>query len=145
MVRISALAALAWALAVVLAPLVAGRVGSAVGVIYALGAIVCHQASERSFHLAGVQLPVCARCTGLYVGAAAGLLGWSLCAAAARPWPRGHAVALLVAAGVPTVVTVATAMVGWADPANPWRAMLALPLGTAGGLVVGAAVSDHLK
>ena len=35
---------------------------------------VCHQRPERSFHVAGVQLPVCARCTGLYVSGAAGAL-----------------------------------------------------------------------
>jgi len=33
---------------------------------------VCHQASERSFHVAGFQLAVCARCTGLYLGLALG-------------------------------------------------------------------------
>ena len=51
---------------------------------YAAGSIVCHQIPERSFHIAGVQLPVCARCTGLYAGALAGVawLAWSRCGAA---------------------------------------------------------------
>src|SRR5262245_33087060 len=38
--------------------------------IYAVGGSVCHQRPERSFYLWGRQLPVCARCTGIYAGAA---------------------------------------------------------------------------
>lgn len=28
----------------------------------------CHQLSDRSFHICGVQLPLCARCTGIFLG-----------------------------------------------------------------------------
>ncbi len=28
----------------------------------------CHQMSERSFHICNVQLPLCARCTGIFFG-----------------------------------------------------------------------------
>ena len=38
--------------------------------VYAIGSLICHQLPERSFHLWGAQLPVCARCTGIYAGAA---------------------------------------------------------------------------
>src|SRR5438067_12965322 len=38
--------------------------------VYLIGSIVCHQRPERSFHLWSAQLPVCARCTGIYAGAA---------------------------------------------------------------------------
>jgi len=39
-----------------------------------LGAMTgCHQMRERSFFFRGCQFPVCARCTGLFVGQAAGL------------------------------------------------------------------------
>jgi uncharacterized membrane protein len=34
-----------------------------------VGYAICHQISERSFHIAGQQLPLCARCTGIYMGA----------------------------------------------------------------------------
>lgn len=37
-------------------------------------ALVCHQQSERSFVLFGGSMAVCARCLGIYLGAAAGSL-----------------------------------------------------------------------
>ena len=37
-----------------------------------VGYAICHQIAERSFHIAGQQLPLCARCTGIYMGALAG-------------------------------------------------------------------------
>ena len=42
----------------------------AVGV-YLVGSAVCHQLEARSFHLWAHQMPVCARCAGIYFGAAA--------------------------------------------------------------------------
>lgn len=42
--------------------------------VYGIGSIVCHQRPERSFHLFAVQMPVCARCTGIYAGAAVAAL-----------------------------------------------------------------------
>ena len=44
----------------------------AAAVMYAAGSFICHQIPERSFHLDGIQLPVCARCFGLYGGGALG-------------------------------------------------------------------------
>ncbi|PWT85073.1 MAG: hypothetical protein C5B57_03695, partial [Blastocatellia bacterium] len=38
--------------------------------VYAVSGLLCHQRPERSFHLLAVQLPVCARCVGIYAGAA---------------------------------------------------------------------------
>ncbi|MCL2434029.1 MAG: DUF2085 domain-containing protein [Clostridia bacterium] len=34
----------------------------------------CHQMPERSFHIRGYQFPVCARCTGLFMGQLAGII-----------------------------------------------------------------------
>jgi uncharacterized membrane protein len=39
----------------------------------ALGYAVCHRLDERSFHVDGRQLPLCARCSGMYLGAVLGL------------------------------------------------------------------------
>lgn len=40
----------------------------------AIGYSVCHRIAERSFSIAGRQMPLCARCTGMYLGMLAGLL-----------------------------------------------------------------------
>ena len=34
-----------------------------------MGSAVCHQMAERSFIFNGMQMPLCARCTGIYIGA----------------------------------------------------------------------------
>jgi len=38
--------------------------------IFAVGSLICHQRPDRSFFVDGHQLPVCARCTGLYLSGA---------------------------------------------------------------------------
>jgi len=47
----------------------------------AIGYAVCHRISERSFFIGSYQLPLCARCSGMYLGAVTGLvfqsiIGW---------------------------------------------------------------------
>ena len=44
------------------------------GSIYAVGDILCHQDSSRSFHLNGSQMPVCVRDISALAGIVAGLL-----------------------------------------------------------------------
>src|SRR6185295_13777249 len=67
---------IAWAAALPLATLAASRPqnGSLVYLltlaVYGIGSVVCHQLPARSFHLWAAQMPVCARCTGIYAGAA---------------------------------------------------------------------------
>lgn len=39
----------------------------------AIGYAVCHRIPERSFHIGDYQLPLCARCSGMYLGAFIGL------------------------------------------------------------------------
>jgi hypothetical protein len=43
--------------------------------VYRVGSLVCHQLRDRSFHLWTAQMPVCARCVGIYFGAVVGALG----------------------------------------------------------------------
>ncbi|MGE0041576.1 MAG: DUF2085 domain-containing protein [Vicinamibacterales bacterium] len=148
----AALAGLLWAAALVASPLAvssarAGAAGrSGASLVYVVGAAVCHQQAARSFRTAGVAWPVCARCTGLYLGGAAGLmLGWLGGAGWRR---RGASLATrraLVVVGAPTLVTVATGVAGVWDPANLVRAGLALPLGLLVGLVVSAVVARDLR
>src|SRR5262245_47308470 len=59
-------AAVIWFALVVLSPRLPALLAAAV---YTAGALICHQRSERSFHWHGAQLAVCARCTGIYLGA----------------------------------------------------------------------------
>lgn len=65
---------LLWAGLIVAAPVLKAN-GSAVAAnyIYAPFSYLCHQLSERSLHLAGEQLAVCARCFGVYAGLAIGI------------------------------------------------------------------------
>ncbi len=57
-----------------------GLLGKADAIAYA----VCHRISERSFHIGSLQLPSCARCTGMYLGAVVGLVFQAL-----TGWKRG--------------------------------------------------------
>lgn len=141
-----AAAATLWAFILGTAPLLASWTVVGAAVVYAAGALICHQMPERSFHLGPSQLPVCARCFGLYVGVALGAVAWTAVAGTrTRPFSRTAVVGVLVVAGAPTAFTVLTAIAGVLDPPNLWRAGLALPLGAAAGVVVGAAASGHLK
>jgi len=54
----------------------AGILGKADAVGYA----VCHRIDLRSFHIHGRQMPLCARCTGMYLGAMLGLVYQSVTA-----------------------------------------------------------------
>ncbi len=71
---------LGWLLLVLLTPAALARDvgGRAVPLVsagtYLLGGLICHQRPERSFHPEGVQMPVCARCFGLYLGGGLGVL-----------------------------------------------------------------------
>jgi uncharacterized membrane protein len=47
-------------------------------VLYQMFSRLCHQIPERAFFLEGYPLAVCARCTGIYLGFAAGVLIYPL-------------------------------------------------------------------
>ena len=62
----------AWYALILLAPLLVDRVPAVSAFLYLFFSPICHQLPERSFFLAGHQLSVCARCTGIYFGAFVG-------------------------------------------------------------------------
>jgi uncharacterized membrane protein len=43
-----------------------------------IGYAICHQIPVRTIHIGGTPLPLCARCTGIYLGALMGLVGLTL-------------------------------------------------------------------
>jgi uncharacterized membrane protein len=116
--------------------------------VYAAGSIVCHQLPERSFFLDGRQLPVCARCTGLYLSGAAGFLGWCM-------WktirgrrvvvPPRRALAIVIIAAVPTTLSYVAGVFGLWDGSNLTRALLAVPLGASAGAVVASVATKDLR
>jgi uncharacterized membrane protein len=118
-------------------------------IIFAIGGLVCHQRPDRSFFWDGHQFPVCARCTGLYVSAALGAMGWVVIKVRAdwRPLPIYPRVArtLVIVAALPTAISLATGALGIWDGSNVTRAMLALPLGAAAGVAVAAVAAKDLR
>ena len=150
-----ALAACAWAAGLWAAP-VAARPGAprwaqvAGAVAYVAGGALCHQRPERAFRVGGRPLPVCARCTGLYAAAPAGLVLALACRprrreAATRTRPAARATrAWLVAACLPTAASVALEAAGLAAPGPAWRAVSAVPLGMLVAWLAGAVALGDL-
>jgi uncharacterized membrane protein len=120
-----------WVAALLAAPAGLARSGSLAAVfVYEIGALVCHQRPERSFHLAGVPMPVCARCVGLYGSAAVGaLIAWLGSAPMIAPLldPRARLILIVVAA--PTVLSVVAEWLTQLHPPGAVRAILGVPLG----------------
>ena len=117
--------------------------------VYAVGSVICHQLPERSFFFDGQQLPVCARCTGLYASAMAGLVAW-LVVKLSRGWRRTAvtprvALTLVAIAAAPTALSVLTGALGVWDGSNVTRALLAIPLGLSAGVVVAAVATKDLR
>jgi uncharacterized membrane protein len=121
--------------------------------IFAVGSVICHQRPDRSFFLDGQQLPVCARCTGLYLSGAIGLLAWLIW----RRWklapgsasglavdPRAAKIAFVLAA-MPTALSLAAGALGVWDGSNVTRAVLAIPLGASAGAIVAAVAAKDLR
>lgn len=129
-------AALLWAGALLAAPLAleqGGVISTGAAVLYEGAGRICHQRPERSFHLAGTPLPVCARCAGLYfAGAAGALLAWAGRRRVATPT---GARLLLLTAALPTALSVAAEAAGLLHSSNSFRMTMALPLGAAAGWV----------
>lgn len=66
----------------------------------AIGYAVCHRLDERSFHVDGRQLPLCARCSGMYLGAVLGMLYLALTYRRSAGTPPKTVLALLAIIGL---------------------------------------------
>jgi uncharacterized membrane protein len=129
---------LVWTALLIVAPFAAASANASVAragaLVYVAGRFVCHQRPERSFHIGSAPLPVCARCTGLYVSALAG--GLAALALSTVSLTGSRARWLLGLAAVPTIVTVVGELFGLMFPSNLVRALSALPLGAAAAWAV---------
>jgi Predicted membrane protein (DUF2085) len=121
-------------------------------VAYAIGSLICHQRPERSFHMVGVQMPVCARCLGIYAGAAAAALLWLLSDRrsvvlrnqSASSWPGfGLARNALLISALPIAITLAYEWTTGVTPANWIRAASGVSLGAAAAWIACTVESRH--
>ena len=106
---------------------------------YRAGAIICHQQDDRSLHVHGTRMPVCARCFGLYAGGAGGALlaaVWVLAARRPLRLPLARWRVAAVACGIPTLAAWAGEHVAGLPVPGAARAWLAVPLGAAVGAIV---------
>ena len=117
--------------------------------VFTIGGVICHQRPERSFFWDGHQLPVCARCTGLYLSGVVGLLVWIVWKSARRWRPFAFdsrtALKVLTVAALPTALSVATGAIGLWDGSNVTRGLLAIPLGVSAGMIVAAVGTKDLR
>lgn len=140
-------AAASWAALLGGAPLLVSPTSSdaavvAAAFVYRAGSVLCHQQHGRSFELDGTQLPVCARCTGLYAGGAAGaalawlglLAHWRRAAAPRLSIDRWRVLA--VASALPMLAAWAGEHGLGVGVTNLIRFTTALPLGAAVAAIV---------
>jgi uncharacterized membrane protein len=132
-------AAVSWAGVLLLAPFAASRPSGGAVVFgfaysaYAIGRSVCHQLPSRSFQLWSTPLPVCARCMGMYAGAAIAAVVFAARRARARsamPGPS-RVRAVLAAAIMPTAATLLYEWITGDMPAHWIRALAGAPIGAA--------------
>jgi uncharacterized membrane protein len=122
--------------------------------IYAVGSMVCHQQVARSFESWGVQWPVCARCTGLYFGAAVAAAAFLMTSSPRRGAPvivRHHRQRTLkmrlalVVAGLPTVMTLLYEWTSGTTPSNWTRAVAGAALGVGIAFVLLSTSMDRVN
>jgi uncharacterized membrane protein len=148
MAPLVALLAVGWLLWLLTAPFLFTPLSSAA---YLIGSLVCHQLPDRSFHLGGIQLPVCARCLGIYagsaVGAVIGAVSWSgRRATPAAPMSARTVRWMLAVVAAPTLASVLLETADVWRTTNVERAVAGLPLGLGAALVVISALATlHYK
>jgi len=142
LVTVLAAASVAWPLMLAAAawPGPEGPPASWRAVVYLAASRVCHQLPERSFHTAGVQWPVCGRCSGLYLAAPLGALGAALLPGRRRIG-RASLIGLALAAA-PTAAALVLEHVARLPVGNVARMVTALPLGAAVAFVIVSAAGE---
>ena len=146
-----------WAALLLLTPWVASRLRASEGAaalvlgVYGIGSLVCHQLPARSYRVWSVQMPVCARCAGIYFGAA---IAATLSVAPLKRRPTSGAVDVygavggrrfsgadpsrnaLIVAVVPTLVTLVYEWTTGDMPAHWIRTAAGVPIGAVAAWLV---------
>ena len=154
-------ASIAWAALLVVAPWFAAQAhaapieGAFLFTVYAVGGGICHQRPERSFFLWAEQMPVCARCAGIYFGAAtAVIVAMVMAHFNGRPTTERHpttagaaavARAILIAAALPAAFSLLNEWTPGQMPSHWARAATGLPIGGAVAWLVLAALRTEAR
>lgn len=98
--------------------------------------MMCHGRIERSLELFGTPMPICARCTGIYLGLLGGLLLFPL-----MRWLRERTMRMVAfIAVVPLGLDGVTQLLGFRESVNPLRIATGVIAGLAFGLWILSAV-----
>jgi uncharacterized membrane protein len=120
-----------------------GEAGAPGALIYAFFRPLCHQLDDRSFHLWGVPLAVCSRCSSIYAGFLAGTFAYPFCGSLRHRFPSDRV--LLVIASIPLMIDVGAGAIGLYDVTNVTRAAtgawfgIVIPLVVVPGMMEGVA------
>ncbi len=103
--------------------------------------VFCHGIPERCLTLWGVPMPICARCTALYVGMFAGLVTFIV-----APWMNEAVLRVLMfAAVVPLAIDGITQLIHLRESTNPLRFGTGLAAGLTFGMWVLSAIEKPDK
>ena len=142
---ITALLALAFVSLIVIAPVaLAHGHDSTAFVIYKSFEKFCHQIPERSFYVDGHPMAVCARCTGIYFGFAAGVLSYPLVRSLRQRSPTPARKWLLIALG-PAVLDFALDYLGIWNNTHLTRSLTGGLLGSVVAFYVVSALLDMTR
>jgi uncharacterized membrane protein len=129
-----------WVLAVLAAPVLSAWPAA---FVYGISSLVCHQLPERSLYWGSVQFAVCARCTGIYVGAALAAVAAAGVDTARLAAARRHVRPILITGAVPMVLTVAAEWLGVWPPSHAMRLVTGLPFGASIMAILAIAVNSQ--
>ena len=106
----------------------------------ALFRVMCHGIAERCFPLFDVPMPICGRCTGIYLGMLAGLIAFMIV-----PWVEERVMRIVAFVAVtPLAIDGLTQLAGLRTSTNTLRMATGLAAGIAFGMWVLSAVERRV-
>src|SRR5206468_12461164 len=113
--------------------------------VFLAAGVVCHQLPSRTFQLWSHPMPVCARCTGIYIGAALAVIAAFVSRrvedrSGAQMAPDAARRRVMIAA-LPTLATIAFEWTTGTAPSNVVRAVAGVALGGTIAWVIASAIA----